>query len=234
MLSGAYPTEDDGHGLVSIVWTTWSIVVSTTETVSLFVLATNNALPLTCIAVGCRPTAIDPTAADGFAVSMTLTSPVVDVPRYPLAGTAVPYESMVVSPGWARRPPSSLTYSLFPTNVSSRGAMPTFQVCSTTPVVGSSATTVFCPFIAAYNVDPSGEYVIWATRAERPLTFGIANDVGAPSVPSAFTGNRVILSCCGSQRKLPSGEYVGPSWPTVRSVYRSLIPEAVPTVQMSL
>src|SRR5215469_7037432 len=81
MLVGWYPTLDSGHGLVSIVCTTWSILVSMTETVSLFVLATNNALPLAYMAVGCRPTAIDPTAADASAVSMTLTSPVVDVPR---------------------------------------------------------------------------------------------------------------------------------------------------------
>ena len=33
---------------------------------------------------------IEPTAADGFAVSMTLTVPVVEVPRYPSAGTWVP------------------------------------------------------------------------------------------------------------------------------------------------
>ena len=33
---------------------------------------------------------MDPTAADGFAVSMMLTVPVVDVPWYPSAGTAVP------------------------------------------------------------------------------------------------------------------------------------------------
>ena len=76
--------------MVSIVCTTWLVVVSMTETVSLFVLATNNALPSLYIAVGCSPTGIDPTAADGFAVSMTLTVPVVDVPRYPSAGTAVP------------------------------------------------------------------------------------------------------------------------------------------------
>ena len=61
-----------------------------TETVSLFVLATNSASPLRYIAVGCRPTAIDPTGADGSAVSMTLTVPVVDVPRYVSAGTWVP------------------------------------------------------------------------------------------------------------------------------------------------
>src|SRR5215472_11157060 len=112
MPSGWYPTEDSGHGLVSIVCTTRSFVVSMAETVSLFVFATNSALFLTYIAVGCRPTAMDPTGADGFVVSMTLTVPVVDVPRYPSAGTWVPYEVIVVSPGWAWRPPSSLTYSL--------------------------------------------------------------------------------------------------------------------------
>jgi hypothetical protein len=90
MPSGSYPTFDEGHGLVSIVCTTSSVVVSMTETVSLFVLATNNVMPLLYIAVGCRPTAMDPTVAPGFAGSMTLTVPVVDVPRYPLAGTWVP------------------------------------------------------------------------------------------------------------------------------------------------
>ncbi len=44
MPSGWYPTVDSGHGLVSIVCTTLFIVVSMTETVSLFVLATNSAL----------------------------------------------------------------------------------------------------------------------------------------------------------------------------------------------
>ena len=70
---------------------------------------------------------------------------------------------------------------------------------------------MFWPLIAAYSVDPSGEYAIWPTRAEWPLTFGIETVVGAPSVPSALTANRVRASCCGSQRNLPSGEYVGPS-----------------------
>ena len=36
--------------------------------------------------------------------------------------------------------------------------MPTFHVCLTAPLLGSSATTVFCPLIAAYRVKPSGEY----------------------------------------------------------------------------
>src|ERR1700754_2139218 len=103
MLVGAYPTSDEGHGLVSIVCTTLSLLVSITDTVSLFVLATNSVLPAgpfffpaprgfswTYIAVGCRPTSTDPTGADGFAVSITLTVPVVDVPRYPSAGTWVP------------------------------------------------------------------------------------------------------------------------------------------------
>ena len=52
-----------------------------TETVSLLVLVTNTVWPAAYIAVGCRPTAIDPTAVAGSAVLITLTSPVADVPR---------------------------------------------------------------------------------------------------------------------------------------------------------
>src|SRR5215467_3966972 len=141
---------------------------------------------------------------------------------------------MVVSPGWAWRPPSLLTYSLPPTKASSRGAMPTFHVCSTAPVLGLSATTVFCPLIAAYRVDTSGEYLVWPTSAERPFTAGIEKRVGVPRVPSGLTGNRVRASCSGSQRNLPSGEYVGPSCPTVPSDNFWLAPDALPTVQMSL
>ena len=62
MPSGSYPTVDSGHGWVSIVCTTLSLVVSMTETVSLFVLATNSALPSAYSAVGCRPTVM---VADG-------------------------------------------------------------------------------------------------------------------------------------------------------------------------
>ena len=123
--------------------------------------------------------------------------------------------------------------------------MPTFHVCSTVPVLGSSATTVFCPLSAAYRVDPSGEYVVWPTSAELGVgvrllperwvpTVGSGKRVGVPRVPSALTGNRVRASCSGSQRYLPSGEYVGPSWPTVPSDRVWLTPDAVPTVQMSL
>src|SRR5918997_182499 len=106
--------------------------------------------------------------------------------------------------------------------------MPTFHVCSIAPLLGSSATTVFCPLIAAYRVKPSGEYLIWPTSAERPFTRGIAMLVGAPSVPSALTPNRVTASCWGSQRNLPSGEYVGPSWPTLLLLSLWLTPDAVP------
>src|SRR5215469_13120720 len=95
--------------------------------------------------------------------------------------------------------------------------MPTFHVCSIAPVVGSSATTVFCPLSAAYRVDPSGEYFVCPTSAERPFTTGIEIVVGGPRVPSALTGNRVRPFCSGSQRKLPSGEYVGPVCPTLPS-----------------
>src|SRR4051794_10442374 len=112
--------------------------------------------------------------------------------------------------------------------------MPTFHVRSTAPVPGSSATTVFCPLIAAYRVDPSGEYLVWPTRPEWPFTGGIEMLAGVPSVPSALTGNRARAFCSGSQRNLPSGEYVGPSWPTVPFVKRWLTPDLVPTVQMRL
>src|SRR5215813_13528098 len=152
---------------------------------------------------------------------------------------------MVVSPAWAGRPPSSLTYSVLPMKASSRGAMPTFHVCLTAPVVGSSATTVFCPLSAAYTVDPSGEYLIWPTSAELGVgvrllperwlpTFGREKRVGVPRVPSGLTANRVTASCSGSQRNLPSGEYVGPSGPTVPSERVWLTPDTFPTVQMSL
>ena len=112
--------------------------------------------------------------------------------------------------------------------------MPTFHVCSTAPVVGSSATTVFCPLIAAYRVDPSGEYLVWPTSAEWPFTAGSGTDVAVPRVPSALTGNRDKAFCSGSQRNLPSGEYVGPTWPTVPSDSFWLTADALPTVQMSL
>src|SRR6478735_4603816 len=110
--------------------------------------------------------------------------------------------------------------------------MPTFHVCLTAPVVGSSALTVFCPLIAAYRVDPSGEYLIWPTSAAWPLTVAIETVVGAPTVPSALTGNRARAVCSGSQRNLPSGEYVGPSWPTVPLLILRLFPALVPTLQM--
>src|SRR3954469_14114490 len=112
--------------------------------------------------------------------------------------------------------------------------MPTFHVCRTAPVVGSSATTVFCPLSAAYRVEPSGEYLVWPTRAEWPFTAGIGTLIGVPSVPSGLTGNRLRPSCPGSQRNLPSGEYVGPSWPTVPSASFWLTPAALPTVHITL
>src|SRR5579863_7115704 len=123
--------------------------------------------------------------------------------------------------------------------------MPTAHVCSTAPVAGSIATTVFCPLSAAYRVDPSGEYAIWATSAqlgvgvralpERWLpTVGSEKRVGVPRVPSELTGNRVTASISGSQRNLPSGAYVGPSCPTVGSDRTWLFADALPTVQMSL
>lgn len=68
-------------------------------------------------------------------------------------------------------------------------------------------------------------------RARDLEAFGIAKPAGSPSVPSALTGKRVTLSCWGTHRKRPSGEYVGPSRPTVLSEYFCLTPGAVPTDQ---
>src|SRR4051812_8034762 len=98
---------------------------------------------------------------------------------------------MVVSPGWAGRPPSLLTYSLLPIRATSRGAAPTCQVCVSLLVAVSRATTVFCPLSGTYSVLPSAEGTALPGRAEVPLTAGKGTDVGAPRVPSPFTGNLV-------------------------------------------
>ena len=87
--SGSYPTEACGHGWVAIVWTTLSREVSMTETLLLFVLATNRVLSLAYNAVGCRPTSMLFAAAAGFARSMTLTVPDRVAPVNGLAGTCV-------------------------------------------------------------------------------------------------------------------------------------------------
>src|SRR5262249_18769388 len=124
-----------------MVWTTLPLWVSMTDTSLVAVLVTNTAPFLAYTAVGCRPTSMLLGAAVGFARSMTLTVPVVVAPVFGLAGTSVPYELIVVSPGLARRPPSLLTYSLLPTWTMPRGAMPTAQLCLMAPVTASSATT---------------------------------------------------------------------------------------------
>jgi hypothetical protein len=73
-----------------MVWTTLSLAVLMTDTLLSAVLVTNTAPFLAYTAVGCRPTSMDPTAADGFTTSMTLTVPVVEAPVSGLAGTWVP------------------------------------------------------------------------------------------------------------------------------------------------
>src|SRR4051812_806161 len=113
---------------------------------------------------------------------------------------------MVVSPGRAVRPPSSLTYSLLPTTAISRGAMPTDQVCLTMPVAGSRAATVFCPLTGTYRVEASAEYTGLPGRADAPPALGSGTDTGVPSVPSAATGNRVRPFVSDNHRYLPSGE----------------------------
>jgi hypothetical protein len=67
-----------------------------------------------------------------------------------------------------------------------------------------------------------------------PPTGGRAPAVAAPRLPSGFTGKRLRPSCWESQRVLPSGENVGPSWPTVLFVSFWFTPAALPTVQTSL
>src|SRR5262245_23266336 len=117
-----------------MVWTTVSLVVSITDTSLVAVLVTNTAPFLAYTAVGCSPTLMLAGAALGFARSMTDTVPVVAAPVFGSAGTWVPYELIVVSPMFAGRPPSLLTYSLLPTIVMSRGAVPTVQLCWMAPV----------------------------------------------------------------------------------------------------
>ena len=83
---GWYPVVEDAQGWVAIVWVTVPVFVSITETVSLFVFTTYSVVPSRCIAVGCSCTAIEVTGAAGFAVSMTLTVPVVEVPSVGVRG----------------------------------------------------------------------------------------------------------------------------------------------------
>src|SRR6476620_5783355 len=110
--------------------------------------------------------------------------------------------------------------------------MQTFQLWVIAPVDGSIASTVFWPLIGTYSVDPSAEYTDLPGRAFAPPTVGSATFVGVPSVPSLLTGKRVRWVAWDSQRNFPSGEYVGPSWPTVPSDSFWLTPDAEPTVQM--
>ncbi len=102
------------------------------------------------------------------------------------------------------------------------------------PLVGSMATTRFWPLTATYSAWPSGEYVDCAVRATWPPTAGMETVVPVPRVPSGWTGNRVSPPDWGSHRNFPSGEYVGPSCPTVTSEIFWLTPVALPTDQISL
>src|SRR4051794_23532852 len=103
--------------------------------------------------------------------------------------------------------------------------MPTFHDCLIAPVAGSSARTVFWPFAATYNVEPSEEYTDLAGSADAPFTVGSETVVGTPRVPSLLTGNRARPLVSGNHSTDPSGEYVGPSWPTLPLEIFSLTPE---------
>ena len=115
--------------------------------------------------------------------------------------------------------------------------MPTFQVCLTAPVVGVDRHHGVLPVDGTYRVDPSGEKagsgpaqgrVAVSTFGQRHRGRRAQRAVGVDGEP----GQAVLL--CDSQRNLPSGEYVGPSWPTVPSVSFWLTADALPTVQISL
>ena len=95
----------------------------------------------------------------------------------------------MVSPGFAGRPPSLLTYSLLPTTTMSRGALPTAQLCLMVPVAASIATTRFWPLTAEYTVEPSAENTASPTSACFAPSAGIVTNVGLASEPSGFTVN---------------------------------------------
>src|SRR5215475_12791608 len=96
-----------------------------------------------------------------------------------------------------------------------RGAVPTVQVCWMAPVAASMATTVFWPLTAAYTVEPSGENTAWPTRDALPPWVGTGTLTGLVSEPSGFTVNLVKPVLWPTHSWVPSGEYVGPSWPTL-------------------
>src|SRR5690349_10025609 len=110
-----------------------------------------------------------------------------------------------------------------------RGALPTAQLCPRVPVAASMATTRFWPFTAAYTVEPSAEKTAWAGSALLAPSLGMAIAVGALTVPSALTGNRAYPLVCGTHSVDPSGEYVGPCWPTSLPVIVRFANGEVPT-----
>jgi hypothetical protein len=98
-----------GQGWVAIVCTTLFFLVSITDTSLVAVLVTNSAWPLACSAVGCSPTTMLVGAWFGADRLIALTVPVVVAAVTWSAGTWVPSELIVGSPGLAGRPPSLLT-----------------------------------------------------------------------------------------------------------------------------
>ncbi len=97
----------------------------------------------------------------------------------------------MVSPGFAGRPPSLLTYNLPPTRAIPRGALPTGQLCLRVPVAASMATTRFWPLTAEYTVEPSAENTAAPTSACLVPSTGMETVTGLERVPSAATVNLV-------------------------------------------
>src|SRR5438874_861067 len=97
------------------------------------------------------------------------------------------------------------------------------------PVAASMATTRFWPLTVAYTVEPSAENAAWADSACLAPSAGMLMVVGAATVPSALTGNRRYPLVRGTHSDDPSGEYVGPSWPTSLLLILRLAADEVPT-----
>ena len=188
-----------------MVWTTASLRVSMTDTVSLLVLATKRALPAAYSAVGCSPTSIDLTAAGrGRGVD--------DADGAGRRGAEVGVRGHVAAVGVDRRLarlrlPASLVADVElaadERQVPRRDAdVPGLLDRAGRGVEGHDG-------VLAVDRDverrPVGRVDRLPGRAECPSTCGSGKRVAVPRVPSALTGNRVRASCCGQPEELAVG-----------------------------
>ncbi len=170
------------------------------ETLSLLEFATNSVPPLRYSTVGSRPT-LSVVVSAWLTRSTTDTVPVVAAPVLGSETIGVPKESLVVSPGFAGRPPSLATNASWPAITTPRGALPT-GICLVSVLVAVSMTpSVFLPLSATYSCVPSAEN---AMPEGRPLLSAIV--AVFVTVPSAATAKRIRSSDCGTHRDVPSGE----------------------------